>query len=114
MKNYFLLFCLLGLFLPATGQSDFDRMLNERYKKTVDFIQPDSLQKIIKAGTEFILLDIREVNEYEVSTISGAFRFSDASAATNFLKGREKNIPIIVFCTIGERSERAGELIHAL
>ena len=62
-----------------------------------------------------VFLDIREVNEFNVSHIKGAIQNSpegDLSAITSN-KTISKNDLIIVYCSVGARSQTFGEKLKA-
>ncbi len=94
--------------LSACGQQTYDQKLNNLYKKTVTLIQPQALDALMKSE-EVVLLDTRAPAEYEVSHLKDAqfadydnFKLADISAI-------DKNKSIVVYCSVGYRSERIGE-----
>ena len=79
------------------------------YKKTVPLIKSDALKPKLE---DVVLLDTRAKEEFEVSHIKGA-RFVDYD---DFEVEKVKDIPIdqeiIVYCSVGYRSERVGEKLQ--
>ena len=66
-------------------------------------VKLDKAQKMINDGA--ILLDARELNEYEVSHISGAKNVGyEKFDLKKTIKELPKNKPIIVYCSLGYRS----------
>jgi len=55
------------------------------------------------------LLDARELAEFEVSHISGAKHIGYDNFDTSAVSGLSKESPIIVYCSIGYRSEKIAE-----
>lgn len=59
-----------------------------------------------------IYLDAREVEEYRVSHLPGSLRIGYDSPDFSLLSTLDKNRPIVVYCTIGYRSERMAQQIR--
>ena len=103
------LFALLSLVATqfCLGQKTIPKVLEKLNSKTVPYITVEQLQT--KKGV--IILDTREIGEFNVSHIKGAFYVG----YNNFDKNKitleipNKNANIIVYCTIGVRSEKIGE-----
>lgn len=108
-----ILFLLLPLYSVSFAQSDssseYGKMLNEHYKYTVPLMQPAELYKRMKAGETIYLLDTREGKEYAVSSIQGAINVGFLFYSQNRVAEVKKNDLIVVYCTIGARSETIGE-----
>ena len=58
-----------------------------------------------------IIIDAREPAEFKVSHLESAINigFNDFSSEVKLLQKLNKNIPIIVYCSLGIRSEGMGE-----
>ena len=66
------------------------------------------------ARTQPVLLDARAPAEYQVSRLKDARLASDLEAALRVLEGRAKDVPIVVYCSVGVRSSALAEkLIRA-
>lgn len=91
----------------------YDRMLGLLYKKTVPTIQPKALatllhQEPVTGSGDVLLLDTRTQPEYEVSHLRGA-RFVNYEHYRDLkLPGVPRTRPIVVYCTVGARSEEVG------
>lgn len=101
MKKLCILFLLISA--SAFGQKKLDKLLNKFNKNNVPYISVDTL-----ATTNAILLDARETKEYEVSHIKNAIcvgydQFDLQKTITNLPK--DKNAKIVVYCSLGIRSE---------
>jgi rhodanese-related sulfurtransferase len=83
-------------------------MLDEEYKRTVPFIQPQELYQKILKGEKMHLLDTREGREYEISAIKGAIHVGFLFFSKRKIETVNTNDLIIVYCTIGARSETIG------
>lgn len=91
----------------AFSQKSIDKTLEKFNKNTVEYISVDEL----KSSKNLVLLDTRKKEEYDVSKIESAIwvghkKFEIDSIATNF---PDKNAALVVYCSIGVRSENIGE-----
>ncbi|MGA9639453.1 rhodanese-like domain-containing protein [Flavobacterium sp.] len=81
-------------------------MLEKQNKKSIPYIQVNELHQ-----SNYILLDAREPNEYKVSHIPNGISIGyihfDIKNVSTIIK--DKNAPIVVYCSIGIRSEKIGE-----
>lgn len=93
----------------------YDRMLGLLYKQTVPTIQPKELaDKLRRHPDAVVLLDTRTPEEYKVSHLQGArFVNYDAFEKATFQEV-PRNLPVVVYCTVGARSEKVGERLRAL
>lgn len=110
MKKYLPPFILIILStFTSCGQKTFDEKMESLYKKTVPLIKSDSLKPKLD---DVVLLDTRAKEEYEISHIKGA-RFVDYD---DFEVEQVRDIPkdkeVIVYCSVGYRSERVGEKLQ--
>ena len=104
-----IIFITLSIFqsLAVSAQSkSFDLLLRSMIKKTVPIIK---VQDLKTEKDKVVLLDARERKEFEVSHLKDAryVGFNDFSLES--IKDIPKNAPIVVYCSIGVRSEKIGE-----
>ncbi len=111
-KNIFkmkYLFALLSLVANqfCLGQKTIPKVLEKLNSETVPYITVEQLQT--KKGV--IVLDSREISEFNVSHIKDAlyvgYNNFDKNKITSAIPN--KNANIIVYCSIGVRSEKIGE-----
>lgn len=76
--------------------------------KTMDVDQLNTQQ----AGA--IILDAREEVEFEVSHIPGARHIGFNHPDFSVLNGVEKNATLVIYCSVGYRSEKIGEKLQNL
>jgi len=93
---------------PAAG------ITNTEYKKTVDsylnFKVPTITVDILSTlKRPHVILDARERVEYDVSHIPGALYLGYKKPQYNILDDIEKDELIIIYCSIGYRSEKLGQ-----
>ncbi len=73
-----------------------------------------NVEDVAKNKASYIFLDAREKEEYNVSHIKNAIYIGDEKFSSASVKDIPKNANIVVYCSVGIRSDRvAGELINA-
>ncbi len=110
MKNILLIFLNLLICTTLTGQSKtFEALLNEKLNKTVPIIKV----KTVNNTTDYLFLDTRELHEFETSHIKNAIHIGYNSFDIQQTKKiiPNKNTPIILYCSVGIRSELIGETL---
>jgi len=108
MKTYILYIIALFSLAFANGQTALDSLLQKENKETVPYITVAELTK----KQNIILLDSREKIEYETSHIENAVCVGYDKFKLKKIKKilpKDKNIPIVVYCSLGIRSEDVGE-----
>jgi rhodanese-related sulfurtransferase len=105
----------LLLFLSITfgfSQNTIPKALDKLNNKTVPYITVEQLQSRIG----FILLDARETKEFNVSHIKNAINvgFDKFDSTIISEKIKDKDATIVVYCSIGVRSEKIGEKLLKL
>ena len=82
-------------------------MIDNTLDKTVPFIKAKELRE---NNQNYTILDIRELKEYNVSHIKNAISISFNDFNIKMIKHKiDENTPIVVYCSIGYRSEKVGE-----
>lgn len=111
MKTIFV-FILTILGLNGYAQSDIDLLLKEYNERTVPYISVDELDK---GKDKYLILDTRKKAEYDVSHIPGAIWVSESvnDSIYAFAKAK-KDTPIVLYCSVGVRSEDFGEQLQEL
>lgn len=95
---------------PATTNPLYSVMLHSLLKESVPFVSVAQLRQ----QPAPILLDTREAPEFAISHLRGArlVGYDKFSLAT--VKDLPKNAPLVVYCSVGARSEKIGaQLRHA-
>lgn len=107
---------VLGVFiLPfrCMSQKDFDKKINSLLSHSVPLVHENELNENFENG-EFVLLDTRSAEEYKISHLEGA-RFVDYDDFTSdMVKDIDKNKPVVLYCSVGYRSEKIGEKLQEL
>ncbi|MCK0157365.1 rhodanese-like domain-containing protein [Cellulophaga sp. F20128] len=111
MKQYYCLFFVLFLTVNNYGQSSIKKLLKKHNTESIPYLSIDSLLQ----KSDVILLDTREEIEYNTSHLKGAicvgYDLFNIESITS--KIENKNAEIIVYCSIGIRSEDIGEKLKA-
>jgi len=82
-------------------------MIDSTLQKTVPFI---NISELKVNYNNYTILDTRELNEYNVSHLKNAIHVGyNNFKIKNTIKTTSRDKPIIVYCSIGYRSEKVGE-----
>jgi rhodanese-related sulfurtransferase len=109
MKKFGLIY-LLVLFVAfgSCGQAkNFDEMVDDLVEGSVPMAKPDS------CPANALYLDAREKAEYDVSHIPGALFVGYDHFDIHVLDSIPKNREMVVYCSVGYRSEKIGEKLIA-
>ncbi|MCF6352018.1 MAG: rhodanese-like domain-containing protein [Cyclobacteriaceae bacterium] len=102
---------LLSTFVRAQEgykQKQFDKMLDGLLSHSV----PEIEAKLATYDSSMLYLDARELTEYKVSKIKGAQWVGYNDFNLTRVENIDKNQPIIVYCSIGYRSEKVTEKLQ--
>jgi len=101
---------ILILFISTSGfsQETMSDLLKKHNTKNIPYI---SVQELAIQKTEAIILDAREPKEYEISHIKNAihigYDYFDIETVSRIIKNKDKQI--VVYCSLGIRSENIAE-----
>lgn len=107
MKNsLFYIFAFISFF--GNAQDSLDKLLKKHNDNSIPYI---SVEELAMPKTKAIIFDAREPKEYEVSHLKDAIpvgydNFDIASVEKQYTNKSEK---IVVYCSLGIRSETIGE-----
>lgn len=110
IRSYIFLVFTSCFLLSACGQQTFEEKLESLYKNTVPLIKAEELSD----KKNVVLLDIRSPEEYEVSHLEGAVMVDYDRFSKNDVKEIKKDQEVIVYCSVGYRSERIGEKLQKM
>lgn len=101
---------LIILLASACGMygQDFDKMVKGLLDGSVPLIKADSLQLLQSKSPEILVLDAREEEEYSVSHIENAIWVGYKNFDLDKVNA-SKDQEIVVYCSVGYRSEKIGE-----
>lgn len=99
---------------PATRahstNPDFDKKIATWLSFTIPTVSPQDVKKMPNA----VLLDAREPEEYNVSHIPEAVFIGYKKFDKDVMKDIPKDKPLVVYCSIGYRSEKLGEKLQKM
>lgn len=101
-----------SVFSSCAQEKAYHKVINTLYKGTVPTITAEEVNAK-QTNEHIIILDSREPAEFQVSHIEGAIPvgFDDFQMAN--LPSISKTDTVIVYCSVGYRSERIGEKLLA-
>ena len=108
MKSFLFLFLITGQF--CFGQNSLDKLLEKFNKGSVPYMTISDLHKI---KDSVVILDTREKEEFEISHIPKAKYVGYNNFSLQKLDSLKipKTSTIVVYCSLGIRSENIGEKI---
>jgi rhodanese-related sulfurtransferase len=108
--KYALTLLLLAMSLFSHGQNGFgfDTMVNTLLKGDVDTLNSDQVKSIKRANAQVAILDARARKEYDVSHLEGATYVGYDDFSLNRVGQFSKDDTLIVYCSVGKRSEDIG------
>jgi len=95
--------------LAQTTSRAYDLMRKTLYKETVPTITVPELKKMSNG----VLLDTRAKDEYDVSHLPGARWVGYDDFDLSRVQNIPKNANVVVYCSVGYRSEKVGEKLQA-
>ncbi len=96
---------------PKVNSEEFDKKIS----KTINFSIPVmGVDELVEMQEDVILLDARPQSEFDVSHIKGAKRIGYKKIDEAALTGIDKDEQIVVYCSIGYRSEKVGEKLKGM
>lgn len=99
----------IGIAQNAKTDPAFKQKLKEILSGTVPFIQPSELNQLQKNNTNLYILDTRAQKEYQVSHIKNSSFVDYDNFKVSQVSHIPKNATIVVYCSVGWRSEKIGE-----
>ncbi len=90
---------------PPTTNSLYSAMLNGLLHESVPFVSVTQLQQ---QPAPPVLLDTREAPEFAVSHLRGARLVGYEKFSLAAVRDLPRNAPIVVYCSVGVRSEKIG------
>lgn len=106
--QYTLFFVFFAVAVYPQGR--IDRTLEKLNKGSVDYISVEELAE----GSGLTILDTRKKEEYTVSHLKNALwvGYTQFNIDTAWQKIQDKGTPVVVYCSVGVRSEDIGEKLR--
>lgn len=110
LRPFLFFWVLLLATTTAFSQQDLDRALERFNRQSVPYISVDQL----KATDSTVLLDTRTWNEFSVSHLKNAKWVGHKEFDIDSIIAQipDRQTPIVVYCSIGVRSEDIGEKLQ--
>ena len=107
MKNL-VLYILFGVTLCINAQESLSELLKQYNTHSVPYI---SIQELAMPKTDVIILDAREISEFTVSHLKNAIHVGYNNFQLDSVQHNipDKNAHIVVYCSLGIRSEDIAE-----
>lgn len=102
------------LTMTACAQKSFDEKMKSLYSGTVPLIYSEQVDSLKEKHPGVYLLDVRTIEEYNVSHIPGSTFIDYDGFQKRDVKSIPKDARVIVYCAVGYRSERIGEKLQKL
>ena len=96
---------------PSTGNAAFDAELNGLLCYSIPLVTAEELKAQLGAVK---LFDTRELNEYLVSHLPGAVYAGFNQFDKSIFEKIEKDDHIVLYCSVGYRSEKIGEKLQKM
>jgi rhodanese-related sulfurtransferase len=97
---------------PSCKNAEFDKKVATSIRFTVPLISCEDLFNETQEGKEIIILDAREPEEFQISHLPGAKYIGYDNFSEEKLIHLAKDSKIVVYCSIGYRSEKIAERIR--
>ncbi|MEN2283170.1 rhodanese-like domain-containing protein [Algoriphagus sp. SE2] len=105
LKVIFLTIFTAGSFFSNAQSLAYKTLLSTLYEKDFPFIKPEQIKDL----SEYQVLDTREKEEFEVSHLENARWVGYDTFDLKYLDDLDKEKPVIVYCTVGARSQDIGK-----
>lgn len=101
------------ILFPAVVFGQEESSLTTKVKSILGFTAPTIYTEELKELDGVLILDAREKKEFEVSHLPEAVFVGDGKIDLSLLDSASKSDTIVVYCTIGYRSEKVAEQLIA-
>ena len=109
-KQFIILFFLVcSLSVASQNYSSFDELKEDIISKTIPLISVEELKEVENTTIPLVVLDAREKNEFIASHVKGAQHVGYDHFEIKELKHLDRETTIVVYCSVGYRSEKVAE-----
>jgi rhodanese-related sulfurtransferase len=92
-----------------TTDPAYRQLLEKMYRKTVPLLTVAQAARLQAHDEQVLFLDTREQAEYQVSHIKNAVWVGYRDFSLKRVAGIPRQTPVVVYCSVGYRSEKIGE-----
>ncbi|WGF93033.1 rhodanese-like domain-containing protein [Aequorivita marisscotiae] len=110
MKKFLPFLLLVFVFGLSFAQKPLDELLDQYNSQSISYISVEEL-RMLQLNDTVLILDAREPEEFQTSHINTSIHvgFNNFSMEEKQLQKLDKNLPVVVYCSVGIRSEKIGE-----
>ena len=106
---------ILFISFNVFAQNTIDEVIEKYNDGSVVYISVEKLDDLLKADSHVILLDARSFEEYKISHLKNAQYVGYEDFDIEKIKERyAKDETLVVYCSIGVRSEQIGEQLQSV
>jgi len=103
---------IIGMIGESQLRAGIERIAGTIDKAEYHKLSPEEAKQIMDGGEQYVLLDVRNENEFNEKHIKGALLIPSTEIETRALSELpDKNALILVYCQGGGRSEKAAKLL---
>jgi len=109
VRILFFLILFAGTLSISKGQSlPYQILLKGLYDASFPLIKPEQISNL----SNYQVLDAREKVEYQVSHLENALWVGHDTFNLTTVEKLDKTKPVLIYCTVGVRSEKIGKLLQ--
>ena len=109
VRILFFLILFAGTLSISKGQSlPYQILLKGLYDASFPLIKPEQISNL----SNYQVLDAREKVEYQVSHLENALWVGHDTFNLTAVEKLDKTKPVLIYCTVGARSEKIGKLLQ--
>ena len=110
MKQKLIFFLLIIITANSFAQKSLDKLLKTHNSHSIPYISIEEL-RMLQLNDSVMILDAREPKEFEMSHLKSSIHvgFDNFYSEEKQLQKINKDTQIIVYCSVGIRSEKIGE-----
>jgi rhodanese-related sulfurtransferase len=109
MKSLSIIIGIIFLSIQINGQKVINPAFDNRINELLSFTIPTITVSQAASLKHVTFLDAREIEEYQTSHIEGALHIGYDNIHMEVVDKLRRDEPIVVYCSIGYRSEKIGE-----
>jgi rhodanese-related sulfurtransferase len=106
--SFLLCFLVLGLQYAAGQSLPYQTLLKGLYDSNFPVVKPEQITDL----KSYQVLDAREKGEFQVSHLQTAKWVGHETFSLNSVADLDKNKPVLIYCTVGARSEEIGKTLQ--
>jgi len=112
------IFSFLVVFFVSTIETVAQKSIEETLEKynsgSIAYIYVNELQNKLENNDTIVLLDSRSIEEYTISHLKDAVWIGNTNFDKSRVEGIDYDSELIIYCSVGVRSEKIGEKLKLL